>query len=130
VAWGGAGLAAVLLGLAPDLTTAVIFGGLTWCGVTYGNVLWFPMMQRYVPADMLGRASAVDWTLSLALVPARHGRRWPRRPHGTRADLARTDFPCCYLPAAEARDSRAGQETSARSREEKVLAVFTGGQPL
>jgi hypothetical protein len=68
-AWGGAGLAAVLLGLAPDMTTAVIFGGLTWCGVSYGNVLWFPMMQRYVPAGMLGRASAVDWTLSLALVP-------------------------------------------------------------
>ena len=68
-AWAGAGLAAVLLGLAPDMPTAVVFAGLTWSGVTYGNVLWFPMMQRNVPADMLGRASSVDWTLSLALAP-------------------------------------------------------------
>ncbi|HEX9336860.1 MAG TPA: hypothetical protein VF892_13290 [Pseudonocardiaceae bacterium] len=46
-----------------------IFGGLTWFGVTYGNVLWFPLMQQEVPADLLGRASAVDWMFSLALAP-------------------------------------------------------------
>ena len=68
-AWAGAGLAAVALGLAPRVWVAVVFAGLTWCGVTYGNILWFPLMQRTVPADMLGRASSVDWALSLALAP-------------------------------------------------------------
>jgi MFS transporter, DHA3 family, tetracycline resistance protein len=68
-AWAGAGLAAVALGLAPRVWAAVVFAGLTWCGVTYGNILWFPLMQRNVPADMLGRASSVDWALSLALAP-------------------------------------------------------------
>jgi predicted MFS family arabinose efflux permease len=68
--WSGAGLAAVGLGLAPWLWLAVVFAGLTWSGVTYGNVLWFPLMQEEVPANLLGRASAVDWMLSLALAPA------------------------------------------------------------
>ena len=68
-AWAGAGLAAVALGLAPRVWVAVVFAGLTWCGVTYGNILWFPFMQRNVPAGMLGRVSSVDWVLSLALAP-------------------------------------------------------------
>ena len=68
-AWSGTGLAAVGLGLAPWLWLALVFAGLAWAGVTYGNVLWFPLMQREVPGDMLGRASSVDWMLSLALAP-------------------------------------------------------------
>ena len=69
-AWSGAGLAAVAMGLAPALWLAVVFAGLSWCGVTYGNVLWFPLMQQEIPPDLLGRASSVDWMLSLALAPA------------------------------------------------------------
>jgi len=69
-AWAGAGLAAAGLGLAPWLWLAVLFAGLAWSGVTYGNLLWFPLMQQEVPAGLLGRASAVDWMLSLALAPA------------------------------------------------------------
>jgi hypothetical protein len=69
-AWAGAGLAAVGLGLAPWLWMAVLFAGLTWCGVTYGNIIWFPLMQAEVPPGLLGRASSVDWMLSLALAPA------------------------------------------------------------
>lgn len=69
-AWAGAGLAAVGLGLAPWLWLAFLFAGLAWSGVTYGNLLWFPLMQQEVPAGLLGRASAVDWMLSLALAPA------------------------------------------------------------
>ena len=33
-------------------------------------MLWFPLMQTEVPPQLLGRASSVDWTLSLALAPA------------------------------------------------------------
>jgi MFS family permease len=68
-AWAGAGVAAVGLGLAPWLWLATLFAGLAWAGVTYGNLLWFPLMQQEVPAGLLGRASAVDWMLSLALAP-------------------------------------------------------------
>jgi hypothetical protein len=68
-AWSGTGLAVVGLGLAPWLWLALVFAGLAWAGVTYGNVLWFPLLQREVPGDMLGRASSVDWMLSLALAP-------------------------------------------------------------
>ena len=62
-------LAVVALGLAPTLWMALIFAGVTWFCTTYGNVVWFPLMQEEVPPDMLGRASAVDWALSLALAP-------------------------------------------------------------
>src|SRR5215472_12184686 len=68
--WAGAGLAAVALGLAPWLWLAVLLSGLAWSGITYGNVLWFPLMQTEVPPRLLGRASSVDWMLSLALAPA------------------------------------------------------------
>lgn len=68
-AWAGAGLAAVVLGLAPWLWLAVVFAGLTWGAVTYGNILWFPLMQQEVPKELLGRASSVDWMISLALAP-------------------------------------------------------------
>lgn len=44
--------------------------GLAWAGITYGNVVWFPLLQREVPGPLLGRVSAVDWVLSLALAPA------------------------------------------------------------
>ncbi|MBO0822259.1 MAG: MFS transporter [Actinobacteria bacterium] len=68
-AWAGAGLAAVVLGAAPWPWLAVIFAGLTWSGVTYGNVQWFPLIQREVPTELLGRVSSVDWMLSLGLTP-------------------------------------------------------------
>ena len=69
VSWASSGIGVVALGLAPTLWMALIFAGVTWFFTTYGNVVWFPLMQEEVPPDMLGRASAVDWALSLALAP-------------------------------------------------------------
>jgi MFS family permease len=68
-AWAGAGLAAAALGLAPWPWLAAVFAGLTLGGITYGNVLWWPLMQQEVPPGLLGRVSSVDWLLSLALAP-------------------------------------------------------------
>ncbi len=34
-----------------------------------GNVIWESMMQREVPRELLGRASSVDWFISLGLAP-------------------------------------------------------------
>jgi hypothetical protein len=34
-----------------------------------GNVIWESMMQTEIPKEMLGRATSVDWFLSLGLSP-------------------------------------------------------------
>jgi hypothetical protein len=62
-------LAVAGLGLAPWLWLGVGCAGLAWFGITYGNVVWLPLLQREVPGRLLGRVSAVDWVLSLALAP-------------------------------------------------------------
>lgn len=67
--WAGAGVAAMLAGLSPQAWMATVFLGASWFCVTYGNVLWFPLMQEEVPPELLGRVSSVDWLLSLALSP-------------------------------------------------------------
>ncbi|NNN01438.1 MAG: MFS transporter [Acidimicrobiaceae bacterium] len=69
IAWAAAGLCSVLLGLSTTVTLAAISAGALWFFVTYGNILWFPLMQREVPSDLLGRASSVDWMISIGLTP-------------------------------------------------------------
>jgi hypothetical protein len=34
-----------------------------------GLIVWVTLMQRVVPAELLGRVKSVDWLLSLGLVP-------------------------------------------------------------
>jgi predicted MFS family arabinose efflux permease len=70
--WGGWAISAgaiIGLALAPNVWVAggcmfVVFGTLM-----LGNVLWSPMMQELVPPEVLGRASSVDWLVSLSLSP-------------------------------------------------------------
>lgn len=69
IAWVIAGLAALLMGLSPAIWLATALVAVVWGGVTYGNVLWFPLMQEKVPPDLLGRVSSLDWMISLALTP-------------------------------------------------------------
>lgn len=69
MSWAAAGVAAVFLGLSPWAWLAAVCMGAMWFSVTYGNVLWFPLMQEEVPPALLGRVSSVDWLLSLALSP-------------------------------------------------------------
>jgi len=64
-----AGMCAAFVGLSPWLWIAVIFAGITSALVSYGNILWFPLIQQETPADLLGRVSSVDWLFSLALSP-------------------------------------------------------------
>jgi MFS family permease len=68
-AWPAAGLATVCVGLSPLIWISVIFAGVTWGLVTYGNILWTPLMQRETPGDISGRVSSIDWLFSLALIP-------------------------------------------------------------
>lgn len=68
-AWTIAGLCGAAIGLVPWLWLATVFVGITWGGVTYGNILWFPLIQQETPPELLGRVSSVDWLFSLALSP-------------------------------------------------------------
>jgi DHA3 family tetracycline resistance protein-like MFS transporter len=69
VSWAAAGIAAALIGLSPWAWLATVFAAALWFCMTYGNVLWFPLLQEEVPPALLGRVSSVDWLLSLALSP-------------------------------------------------------------
>jgi Transmembrane secretion effector len=69
IAWAGGGIATVGCALSPWLWLSVLLAGAAWLGATYGNVVWYPLMQSDVPTDLLGRVSAVDWTVSIALAP-------------------------------------------------------------
>jgi len=69
IAWATAGAVTIVLAFVPNVFLAgacmfVILGGLM-----YGNVMWGPIMQELVPPELLGRASSVDWLISLSLTP-------------------------------------------------------------
>ena len=68
-AWGTGCLAVLGLSFAPDVVTVAAFLTLAFAMLTVGNLLWHTMMQVLVPAQMLGRASSVDWLFSLCLTP-------------------------------------------------------------
>ena len=70
--WGGWATAAVamtLIGLAPDAFAVAALGAVAFGLLQYGSMIWQSMMQEIVPAEMLGRASSVDWMFSLCLSP-------------------------------------------------------------
>jgi len=52
-AWAGAGLSTLCVGLSPLIWMSVIFAGLTWGLVTYGNIIWTPLLQRETPGEIL-----------------------------------------------------------------------------
>jgi predicted MFS family arabinose efflux permease len=68
-AWAAASVALAGTGLAPDVFVVAGCGAVTYFGLTYGNLLWGALMQVAVPARMLGRASSVDWLISICLSP-------------------------------------------------------------
>jgi predicted MFS family arabinose efflux permease len=68
-AWAAAAVALVGVGLAPDVIVVAFCGAMIFFGLTYGNLLWGALMQVAVPAQMLGRASSVDWLFSICLSP-------------------------------------------------------------
>jgi hypothetical protein len=67
--WAAAGLFAASAGLSPWLWLTVLFAGLTVGSISYGNILWYPLIQQETPPELLGRVSSVDWLFSLALSP-------------------------------------------------------------
>jgi MFS family permease len=68
-AWAAAGVSTMCFGLSPLIWMSAVFAGITWGLVTYGNIIWTPLVQKETPSDILGRVSSVDWLFSLALIP-------------------------------------------------------------
>jgi len=67
--WSVAAVALVALALAPNVWLAGAWMCVVIGTLMLGNVLWNPLMQELVPPELLGRASSVDWLVSLSLSP-------------------------------------------------------------
>jgi MFS family permease len=69
LAWSLAGASLLGLALAPSVWIAGVFLMVVYGLLEYGNVLWNPLMQELVPPTLIGRASSVDWLVSISLSP-------------------------------------------------------------
>lgn len=69
IVWAGGSLACVPFGLSKWPWLCVGLVALVGLSLVWGNVLWETLMQTEVPPELLGRASSVDWLVSLALTP-------------------------------------------------------------
>jgi predicted MFS family arabinose efflux permease len=67
--WAISATAIVALAVAPNIWVAGACAFIITGTLMYGNVLWNPIMQELVPPELLGRASSVDWLVSLSLSP-------------------------------------------------------------
>lgn len=69
IGWGLSGVGVLGLGLVPNLWLAGGVAFVTYGLDAYGSVLYNPLIQQGVPADLLGRVASVNYVLSFALNP-------------------------------------------------------------
>ena len=69
VAWAATAFSLVGYALATAVWQAMIVSFFSLACLTTGGIVWTTVLQRSVPARMIGRVSSVDWVLSLALAP-------------------------------------------------------------
>lgn len=67
--WGVGTLSGLVMGFATDFWELAVFPVVVSASIVVGNVFWESMVQEEVPAEMMGRASSVDWFVSLGLSP-------------------------------------------------------------
>jgi len=67
--WTVASLSGLVIGFATNYWEVMIFPLVASPLLLLGNVIWESMMQTEVPRELLGRASSVDWFMSLGLAP-------------------------------------------------------------
>jgi MFS transporter, DHA3 family, tetracycline resistance protein len=67
--WGLSGAGVLGLGLVPNLWLAGGVAFVTYGLDAYGSVLFDPLIQEGVPAELLGRVASVDYVLGFALSP-------------------------------------------------------------
>jgi DHA3 family tetracycline resistance protein-like MFS transporter len=56
-------------GIASSVPPMWAFSAISGAAMSVGSVVWGTLMHSLVPKGLLGRVSAVDWTLSIALTP-------------------------------------------------------------
>jgi MFS family permease len=56
-------------GIANTVPQMWVFAAVSGAAMTIGSVVWGTLMHSLVPKQLLGRVSAFDWTVSLALTP-------------------------------------------------------------
>ena len=69
LAWAVSVFSLVGYALATDAWQAVAIGFGAGLSFTVGNIIWVTMIHRHVPAELLGRVSALDWLVSIGLLP-------------------------------------------------------------
>jgi hypothetical protein len=57
------------MGVATNFWEVIIFPVVVSPMIIFGNVIFESMMQSEVPRELLGRASSVDWFVSLGVAP-------------------------------------------------------------
>lgn len=67
--WCVAGLSALVMGVATNFWLVIVFPVVASPMIILGNVIFASMMQSEVPREILGRASSVDWFVSLGAAP-------------------------------------------------------------
>jgi DHA3 family tetracycline resistance protein-like MFS transporter len=69
LAWGTGTLAVAGFALSDELWAAMALSFYMGACFTIGQIIWGTLMHVYVPSHILGRVSALDWTVSIAFVP-------------------------------------------------------------
>ena len=69
LAWAIAMFGTAGFGLVTGVWQAMIVAMATEASITILVVIWFTLVQRLVPNDLLGRVTSLDWMISIAGVP-------------------------------------------------------------
>src|SRR5262249_51032079 len=69
VAWAATAFSLVGYAVVDTVWQAMIVSFFSVGCLTTGGIVWTTVLQRSVPAGMIGRVSSLDWVLSLALTP-------------------------------------------------------------
>jgi MFS family permease len=67
--WVGWALPVAIYGLATNLWLLAAASFVLGAGLSVGQIIWYTLMHTRVPARLLGRVAALDWQISLGLVP-------------------------------------------------------------
>jgi DHA3 family tetracycline resistance protein-like MFS transporter len=69
IAYGASGVAIASLAFAPNVVVTILITAVEVGLMIYGDVLWFAMMQRLVPHEVLGRVSSLVFLFAFSLGP-------------------------------------------------------------
>ncbi|HEV8563950.1 MAG TPA: MFS transporter [Actinomycetota bacterium] len=69
LSWSVAAFAIAGFGVVTAVWQAALVAAVEAAGITTLLVMWFTVVQRHVPGEILGRVSSLDWMISAGLIP-------------------------------------------------------------